>query len=118
MFSFPCPILTLITPSLAVAKASAKARRTHTATTIVSRYQNPARIAGRGRLEGRGFGVAETASSETDCTRDSGTDPAGDRNRAYQGVPQSGERDAVSRVTPEEATPGNPGGIRLPLGTP
>ena len=29
-------------------------------------------IAGRGRLEGRGLGVTETASSETDYMRDSG----------------------------------------------
>lgn len=74
--------------------------------------ENPGWIAGRGRLEGRGLGDTETASSETDCTRDSVTDPAANRNRAYEGVPQSGERDAVSRVTPEEATPGDPGGIR------
>lgn len=74
--------------------------------------QNTGWIAGRGRLEGRGFCFTETASSETDCTRDSGTDPAANRNRAYQGVPQSGEREAVSRVPAEEATTGDPGGIR------
>ena len=48
---------------------------------------NPGWIGGRGRLEGRGFSGAETASSETDCTRDSGTDPAANRNRAYKRVP-------------------------------
>jgi hypothetical protein len=33
--------------------------------------EKTARIAGRGRLEGRGYQFTETASNETDCTRDS-----------------------------------------------
>lgn len=89
-----------------------KGRPTAARALIHATSENPGWIAGRGRLEGRGFDVAETASSETDCTRDSVTDPAANRNRAYRGVPQSGERDAVSRVPPEEAATGDPGGIR------
>lgn len=57
------------------------------------------------------MGIAETASSETYCTRASVTDPAANRKRASRGVPQSGERDAVSRGPPLEVTAGNPGGI-------
>jgi len=41
-------------------------------------------IAGCDRLEGHGSSVTETASSETDCTRDSAADPASNRNRASQ----------------------------------
>jgi len=54
--------------------------------------------AGRGRLEGHGPCITETASSETDCTRDSA------RARPYVGIArlseaaQSGEREAVSCV--------------------
>ena len=55
-------------------------------------------IAGCGRLEGHGAGVTETASSETDCTRDSApTRPRFGIARLSE-VAQSGERDAVSRV--------------------
>ena len=55
-------------------------------------------IAGCGRLEGHGSSVTETASSETDCTRDSApTRPQIGIARLSEAA-QSGERDAVSRV--------------------
>ena len=55
-------------------------------------------IAGCGRLEGHGSSVIETASSATDCTRDSAPSrPQIGIARLSEGA-QSGARDAVSRV--------------------
>ena len=54
--------------------------------------------AGRGRLEGSGSRITETASSATDCTRDSAPPrPQIGIARLSEGA-QSGARDAVSRV--------------------
>src|SRR6186997_1951743 len=55
-------------------------------------------MAGGGRLEGHGRSEAETASSETDCTRDSALSWRKSESRVLSEGAQSGERDAVSRV--------------------